>query len=128
MGYQTEFEGTFNIFPSLTPEHKEILDEFAEMRHHHPKNHNRPDPNKPDAFYCQWVVDEGGSVLGWDGSEKFYNYTEWLEYLIRKFFGPWGYLLNGEVRFRGEEFSDYGTIFVRNNRVHVSHKFQRYSD
>ena len=58
-----------------------------------------------------------GNFLKWDTGEKFYSYTEWLEYLIENFFERWGYILNGEVEFQGEDKSDKGIIVVKNNVV-----------
>ena len=59
--------------------------------------------------------------MEWDGGEKFYNYVEWLEYLIKNFFEPWGYSLNGSVNWQGEEDEDNGTIVVKHNEVKASH-------
>jgi len=49
--------------------------------------------------------------------EKFYGWLEWLEYIIRYQLKPWGYLLNGQVSWRGENSGDSGIIYVKNNRV-----------
>lgn len=80
-------------------------------------------PNDPPAtqpgLWCQWAPNEYGDALEWDGGEKFYNYVEWLEYLIANFFEPWGYTLNGTVEWEGEDRSDAGSITVTNNTIHV---------
>jgi len=71
-------------------------------------------------LWCQWVVtelDEGKQILEWDGREKFYNYVEWLKYLINHFFEPWGVKLNGEINWSGEETGDIGIIVVKDNVV-----------
>ena len=73
-------------------------------------------------LWCQWVVrevDEGKQILEWDGGEKFYNYVEWLKYLINHFFEPWGVKLNGEINWRGEETGDMGIIVVKDNVVKI---------
>jgi len=62
---------------------------------------------------------DDGTFIEWDGGEKFYNYVEWLSVLIRNFFKPWGYELNGKVSWRGEEFFDIGTIVLRNNEIEL---------
>ena len=69
-------------------------------------------------LWCQWILDYNGE-LGWDGNEKFYHYVEWLEYLITKFFNPWGIMLNGEIKWKGEETEDIGKIVVVDNVVTV---------
>jgi len=84
------------------------------------------DPNSPPAgqpnLWCQWVPTDDGHYLEWDGGEKFYNYVEWLEYLIEHFFSRWGCVLNGEVHWHGETIRDHGTIVVADNSVVVKGK------
>lgn len=72
-------------------------------------------------LWCQWVVRdvEDGQILEWDGGEKFYNYVEWLRYLINHFFEKWGVKLNGEIQWSGEETGDIGKIIVTDNVVKV---------
>ena len=54
--------------------------------------------------------------LEWDGGEKFYNYVEWLQVLIDKFFKPWDIKLSGTVRYKGED-GDSGYVMAANNKV-----------
>ena len=68
-------------------------------------------------LWCQWVIEEDGYELEWNGAEKFYNYIEWLKYLIDSFFEPWGIKLNGEIEWQGEDMSDRGKIGVIDNVV-----------
>lgn len=68
-------------------------------------------------LWCQWVIEEDGYDLEWNGAEKFYNYIEWLKYLIDRFFEPWGIKLNGEIEWQGEDMSDRGKIGVIENVV-----------
>jgi hypothetical protein len=77
------------------------------------------EPVGQPGLWCGWTINEEGDTILWDGVEKFYNYIEWLQYLIDSFFGPWGYLLNGSIRWRGEEFDDCGVITVEDNVVTV---------
>lgn len=79
-------------------------------------DYNEPPAGQP-GLRCQWVANDEGVELSWDGSEKFYNYIEWLEYLINTFLEPWGYALNGEIKWYGEERADIGKIFVVANTV-----------
>jgi len=78
--------------------------------------YNAPGGEQP-GLWCQWAVNQKENILEWDGSEKFYNYVEWLEYLIKNFFEPWGYSLNGFVNWQGEDDGDTGTIVVKHNEV-----------
>jgi hypothetical protein len=76
--------------------------------------HNDPPADQP-GLWCQCIPNNEGTEIKWDGNEKFYNYTEWLEYLIEHFLKPWGYVLNGEVEWEGEDRGDMGKIVVKNN-------------
>ena len=91
-------------------------------------DHNAPPKGQP-GLWCQWIVDPAGtdpenpedlSTIGWDGGEKFYNYIEWIEYLIKHFLAPWGYKVNGTIDWSGEECTDHGTIYVEDNVVRTS--------
>ena len=82
-------------------------------------DYNCPPKNQP-GLWMQWVIveDEFSSdfYLVWDGMEKFYNYVEWLQYLIDNVFAPNGYSISGAVSVCG----NYGeTIIVSDNNVSV---------
>lgn len=144
MGYTTDFEGSFNITPVLSQKDNEFLTKFSETRRMARNvgpeygiegefyvdgtgwagqdsdttviNYNKPPSTQP-GLWCQWVPTDDGSELVWDGGEKFYNYVEWLQYLIDKILAPRGYTLNGECQWFGEERDDVGVIIVKNNKV-----------
>jgi hypothetical protein len=144
MGYTTDFEGGFNITPNLSQKDNEFLTKFHNTRRmarkvgteygkegefyvdgtgwagqDHDKNvinYNRPPGTQP-GLWCQWIPTDDGCELIWDGGEKFYNYVEWLDYLIDKILAPRGYTLNGECQWFGEERDDVGVIIVKNNKV-----------
>jgi hypothetical protein len=109
VGYTTEFEGQFNITPPLTAEHAAVL------RALYDDEGDNPDGAPPG--YLQWVATLDGAGLKWDNGEKFYDYVEWLEYLIVAVLAPNGYKVNGAVAWSGEDVSDQGTIIVSDNVV-----------
>ena len=74
-------------------------------------------PDGQPGLWCQWVPTENDDGIEWDGGEKFYHYTEWLAYIIEHFLQPWGYILNGEVEWFGEDRDDRGKIVVENNTI-----------
>ena len=78
--------------------------------------YNTPPAGQP-GLWCQWVVSDDGAALEWDGGEKFYDYVEWLEYLVQHFIAPWGSVLAGEVQWSGEDRSDQGIIYAKDNKV-----------
>lgn len=144
MGYTTEFEGQFNLNKKLDKETHDYLVKFNETRRmarrldakygvegefyvdgggdfgqNHEDNiidYNRPPSTQP-SLWCMWVPTSDGLGIEWDGGEKFYAYIEWIEYLIAKILAPRGYVLNGSVSWRGEDFNDMGTIVIVNNKV-----------
>jgi len=138
MGYTTDFEGSFNITPVLSQKDNEFLTKFSETRRMARNvgpeygiegefyvdgtgwagqdSDNRPPSTQP-GLWCQWIPTDDGSELVWNGGEKFYNYVEWLQYLIDKILAPRGYTLNGECQWFGENRDDVGTIIVKNNVV-----------
>lgn len=77
-------------------------------------------PSTQPGLWCQWIINENGD-LAWDEGEKFYEYEEWLVYLIDNFFAPSGYICNGDIEFQGEDMEDFGTIHVENNVVTIQY-------
>lgn len=74
-------------------------------------------PSGQPGLWCQWIPSQDGKSLEWDGNEKFYDYVEWLEYIIKHFLVRWSVRANGCVTYCGEESSDTGIITVVNNTV-----------
>ncbi len=85
-------------------------------------NYNKPPTGQP-GLWCLWTCNE--NTLYWSGGEKFYNYVEWLQYLIDTFFSPWGITLDGAVQWEGEDPTDLGVISVRHNRIQVHYEEMR---
>jgi hypothetical protein len=90
-------------------------------------DYNSPPAGQP-GLWCQWVPSEDGASIEWDGGEKFYNYVEWIEYLIEHFLEPWGYKLNGEVEWQGEDGGDFGEIAIEDNIVRELSGFKTYRE
>jgi hypothetical protein len=145
MGYTTEFEGSFKITPTLKQEDIIYLNKFSQSRRRGRKglgeefgvegeffvdgseefgqgkdsniiDYSVPPKTQP-GLWCNWEPNENGTELKWNGAEKFYNYIEWLNYLIDKILKPRGYTLDGEVTWQGEEDSDKGKMIVKKNKV-----------
>lgn len=79
-------------------------------------DYNNPPRGQP-GLWCQWVPTEDGKGIEWDEGEKFYDYEEWLEYIIGHFLEPWGYTVTGEVEWSGDEQGDVGVLVVKSNVV-----------
>jgi len=56
-------------------------------------------------------------TLEWNGTEKFYGYTDWLRYIIANFAIPNGCEVNGRIAFQGEADADCGVLVVSRNVV-----------
>ena len=88
-------------------------------------DYNHPPKTQP-GLWCQWIIEN--NQLIWDEGEKFYDYIEWLKYMIENFFEPSGYKLNGEVEWQGEDYDDFGIIEVEDNIVYVKSGERSYRD
>jgi len=76
-------------------------------------------PAPQPGLWCQWMMDEDKQTIDWDGGEKFYEYEEWLTYLIERILKPRGYKLSGSVYWSGEEDEDTGEIIIKDNVMTV---------
>ena len=79
-------------------------------------DYNEPPRGQP-GLRLQWVPSDDGGSLEWNGSEKFYYYVEWLDYIAANFLIPWGRKLDGIVRYQGEEADDFGEIRAHSNVI-----------
>lgn len=79
-------------------------------------DHNSPARTQP-GLWCDWEITK--TELFWNEAEKFYDYEEWLQYLIDNFFAPLGYVLSGEILWEGEDSDDFGTIHVEDNVIEM---------
>lgn len=107
MGYSTDFEGRFTITPQLT------MDQFAELA----AVQEWPGAGRSGGGYVQWTPTKDGKGLTWDGNEKFYEYVECLEWLMKTYFARWGCTLSGSVKYKGESRDDRGVIVVEGGKV-----------
>lgn len=79
-------------------------------------DYNEPPITQP-GLWCKWEPNEAGTAIIWTGAEKFYDYVQWMRYLVDNFLKPWGYVANGSIEWEGEDPADKGTITVVNNVV-----------
>ncbi len=70
------------------------------------------------SLWCQWTIDDEGLHISWDEGEKFYDYIEWMKFIIDEFIKPWGHVANGTITWQGEDSDDYGLLIVENNVVY----------
>lgn len=75
-------------------------------------------PKTQPGLWCSMGLNNDTELFLEDG--KNYSYVEWLRYVIKNFFIPWGYKLNGCVSWQGEESNDTGNILIIDNEITVS--------
>ena len=78
-------------------------------------NYNEPPTSQP-GLWCNWRLNEQNNTIEWDEMDKFYDFIEWLVYLVN-ILSNRGYILNGQISWEGEDRDDTGTITVENNKV-----------
>jgi hypothetical protein len=79
-------------------------------------DYNLPPQDQP-GLWCHWEPSEDGTAIQWNGTEKFVYHVEWLVYLIHHFLTPWGFILNGNVRWMAPDDHETGVLRVTNNEV-----------
>jgi len=77
---------------------------------------NHP-PKEQPGLWCRWTITQDRQQVCWSGVEKFYDYTAWIEYLIKHFFAPWGIQLTGTIFWAGENDADMGHLAIHQNHV-----------
>ena len=116
MGYTTKFIGGLQLNRELT--HKEWMElrRLADYDKEVYAEYTDTPETIPDG-YNQWTPNEEGTEIQWNGEEKFYEYIHWLRWLIKHYLKPRGLVLNGEIRWQGEEVGDIGAILAEENKI-----------
>lgn len=158
MGYTTDFFGAMTITPPLSEAEIKFLKQFADTRHcqnataspstaqelygvgapvrkacgtPQPVDINQPPEGIP-SLYCQWVPNDQGTKIVWDGGEKFYEASAWLGFLVEHFLKPHSiasqieakkysflqsHTCSGTIYAQGEDPSDIWCLRVKNNQI-----------
>ena len=137
MGVTTDYLGHIEIVPPLNDSEMAYLHAFARSRRCwrpggpyevepadpptrntdiDTERHNSIAEGQP-SLWCQWTPCPQGCCLGWDGHEKFYAGTLWMQYLIDHFLRP-GALAQSSGR---REFADF-TFDHRTDGIIVGHQ------
>ena len=111
MGYTTNFRGYFKLDRKLTDELYNDLIILHNTRHDN-------DDFCP-SIWCDWKPTEDRMAIVWDHAEKFYEYENWIRYIIKQYLEPNNYKLHGRVLFQGERIDDCGYINIKDNVVTI---------
>lgn len=119
MGYSTYFIGAFKLSKKLTVSQIETLLNITID----PYDVDEEEENWPNDR-CPWrpasatrsrdlEVGDGPEmcVLESVNEEKMYDWDVWLDFLMEKYFKPWGIEVTGRVYWHGEDSGDSGAIF-----------------
>ncbi len=79
---------------------------------------NKP-PQAQPYLWCHWRLDPDGLTLKYVDAWNLYRCHTWLQYLMDHFLTPWGYLLNGETHWQGEDEADRGRIIVQESAIEI---------
>ena len=91
------------------------------------EDYNEPPATQP-GLWCSWEIVPEEDVEGktqipvsvqWSGTEKFYYYTEWLEYIFANFFPRPQYNPYGVIFAQGEDSYDAHYIIVENGIIRM---------
>jgi len=102
LGYTTKFKGSFEIYPPLSDEQVDELNEFCKRRHGGSVNTFDYAPS----MWCDWFFTNDSMM--WNDSEKSYCMSTWANILSDMFMKE--HTITGEIRARGEEFDDVWTM------------------
>lgn len=112
MGYTTKFTGHLTLSRKLTMAEAKTLLEIAEEEATIDESclASVTDPAPPRG-YMQWVPDESLKRIVWDQNEKFYDYEQWLKWIVAAL-ASWGVEAAGAFKWQGESVGDVGELLV----------------
>lgn len=105
MGYNTRFNGRFDFVGDVP---LNVIESMRSLEGVDTRDRMGTYPG----CHCQWVLTNDNKGIKWDGEEKFYEWEEWLRWIIRQYLLPNGVHLKGRVTFQGEDVDDAGFIEV----------------
>jgi hypothetical protein len=151
MGYTTDFCGEITVTPGLPKNYIERLNDISNKRNnnygdgvqgsfddvYHGKTGggcDRPDRTSVPGVWNQWELENperpylrrgarpAYTYIRWNEGEKFYQYAEWLQYLIAliKLDHPKS-TFDGTIQWAGEESDDIGQLSVVNGQVMLAY-------
>lgn len=123
MGSPVYYSGYLDVHPPLSKEHAAIVEDVINLRE---SEHSKPvfgsirgsDEQDIPYYGGQMYVDEDGATLQLEEDEQRHGLHLWLVLLLKHFFTPQGYTLNGEIQWDcSDDMDDRGTIHVKDNQI-----------
>ena len=117
MGYTTKFTGHLTLSRKLTmAEAKTLLEIAGEEATIAESNLAAITDPAPPKGYMQWVPDESLQRIVWDQNEKFYDYEQWLKWIVAAL-ASWGIEAAGSFKWQGDSVGDIGELLVIDGNV-----------
>lgn len=96
-------------------------EDFLGQKHSEDVVDYNKEPSTQPSLWCSWeITDDNAGICGPKHRSKFYDYVDWLKYMMKNFFVPWGYTVNGIISWQGEQEDDIGKIIAINSDIVVS--------
>jgi len=111
MGYDTSFLGFLKTDKPLSDKTYKKIIKLQDKDYYYFEKQAMPDTR------LSWEIQADRQTFEWDGSEKFYSYIEWIEYIIKEVLSPAGYFLSGNIIWQGANMLDIGQIKVVRNKI-----------
>ena len=105
MGYSTQFSGRFDFVGDVPLNVIESMNDILGVD-------TRDRTGTFPGCFCGWILTKDNKGLKWDGEEKFYQWEEWLNWIIRTILLPNRVNLKGHVTYQGDDVEDAGFIDV----------------
>ncbi len=102
MGYYTYFNGKFTLG---TEAPQDVVDHVNQI-----ENGQFETTGSPDS-HSGWFMPDASTLMMRDGG-KYYDYTDWLRWLVDIIFKPFELTMVGEIEWDGEEPGDIGKIRI----------------
>jgi hypothetical protein len=125
VSYPVYYDGEFDVTPSLTEQDITLLLAVTNLEQN---DHTRSifeaikASSEPDLPWHGGLVTvaEGGANISPEEGESRPGFCMWLELLIKHFFAPRGYVLNGDATWTASDDDyDRGSIFIKDNQIEI---------
>jgi hypothetical protein len=123
MGNPVYYGGCLEVRPPLSKQHASIVEDVLNRRDSEQAKRvfaairTSEEPDLP-YYGGQMYVTEDGANIQVDEDEQRHGLRLWLVHLLKHFFAPLGYTVNGEIGWSApDDIEDRGSIYVKDNSI-----------
>ena len=125
MSYPVYYDGEFSVTPALSEQDTALLLAVTKLQQNEDTRaifeaiKSSPEPDLP--WHGDLItVAEGGGSISPEADESSPGFGMWLELLLKHFFTPKGYVLNGDATWTAsDDDCDRGSIFIKDNQIEI---------